>query len=138
MPLNRKAIYAGLALGSAMAVLPRPAAAGDGQSIAAAAVREIGATLYAQRCGNCHGRPGETTTLAPTLVGIVGRRAGSVAGFSYSARFAGSDHTWTTASLDRWLATVTIATPDLAARHLGVPDPFERQALIAYLAALER
>lgn len=125
-----------LAGAAALATLAGSAAQSAGPAEQAAL--EIGRTLYEQRCANCHGQPGESSTLAPTLAGIIGRRAGSVPGFAYSRRFAGSEHVWTRDSLDAWLASVTVNTPDLAARHLGVADAFERQMLLAYLASEPR
>jgi cytochrome c len=122
-----------LVLSAALLCAVRGASSAAGPAEQAAI--EIGRTLYEQRCANCHGQPGETSTLAPPLAGVIGRRAGSVPGFAYSRRFAGSEHVWSRESLDAWLASVTIATPDLAARHLGVADAFERQMLLAFLAS---
>src|SRR5580693_9800185 len=54
-----------------------------------------GAALFKQQCATCH-----TTNLSdpqrqgPTLVDIVGRPAGKVEGFHYSAGFAQADFVW--------------------------------------------
>lgn len=130
--------FRGPALGGIAAIATLAGGAAQAAGPAEQAALEIGRTLYEQRCANCHGRPGETSTLAPRLAGVIGRRAGSVPGFTYSRRFAGSEHVWTRDSLDAWLASVTVNTPDLAARHLGVADAFERQMLLAYLASEPR
>lgn len=128
----------GPALGGLAALVTLAGGAARSAGPAEQAALEIGRALYEQRCANCHGQPGEASTLAPTLVGVIGRRAGSVPGFVYSRRFAGSEHVWSRDSLDAWLASVTVNTPDLAARHLGVADAFERQMLLAYLASEPR
>ncbi|MEW5962132.1 MAG: hypothetical protein AB1749_01070 [Pseudomonadota bacterium] len=87
---------------------------------------------------DCHGSPDEASRLAPPLAGVIARRAGSAAGFVFSRSFAGPEHAWRCESLDAWLASVTIAAPDLAARNSGVADPFERQMVRALLAAIPR
>lgn len=133
---SRSAVLVALAvvLAATPVVVAQDAATGTARQ----AAEEIGRTLYEQRCSNCHGKAGEPSSLAPTLVGIVGRRAGGVPGYAYSRRFAGSEHVWSLDSLDAWLASVTVNTPDLFARHLGVADRFERKMLLAYIASLSR
>ena len=94
----------------------------------------FGQTLFDQRCSNCHTlTPGERS-LAPPLLGLIGRRAGSAEGYHYSVKLAGSDLVWDRQTLNEWLEKSTIATPDIRFRHVGVRDAIERLALVDYIA----
>lgn len=54
-------------------------------------------------CSACHSLTGETM-VGPTLRGVVGRKAGSVAGFAYSDALKTSDFDWTPDKLATFLA----------------------------------
>jgi cytochrome c len=78
-----------------------------------------GATLFKQQCATC-----DTTNLSdparqgPSLFGIVGRPAGKVDGFHYSAGFAKADFAWDDARLDRLAGKPTGDDPG---RYHGQP-----------------
>jgi cytochrome c len=106
---------------------------------ASAAVAQMGdaakgADVYDDRCSGCHviGSVGQ----GPNLAGVVGRKAGAVAGFPYTAALKGSGLTWTPANLDRWLAGPQKVVPGTA-MTVEVPSAPERRELIAYLATLK-
>jgi cytochrome c len=71
----------------------------------------------------------------PTLFGIVGRPAGKVDGFHYSAGFAKADFVWDDAKLDTYLANpqAMVAGSNMAYRQ---PKAETRAAIIAYLKEL--
>jgi cytochrome c len=96
----------------------------------------IGEALFEQRCGRCHAKARGETSLAPTLHGVVGRKAGSVEGFPYTPRISMLDLVWTEQSLWTWLQSTSFDTPLIAMRHVGVKTPAEADALVAYLATL--
>ncbi len=97
---------------------------------------QFGELLVRQRCANCHAiAPGEASLAAP-LVGLFGRRAGSVPGFTYSPTIINLGIAWTPVVLDGWLAATTFDTPDIRMRHVGLPQPDQRAAVIAFLASL--
>ena len=89
-----------------------------------------GKTVFEKRCTGCHAM--EADREGPRLAGVFGRRAGSVAGFNYSAGLKNSGITWNDATLERWLSD-----PDLVVKDnnmsIGVPRAEERRDLIAYL-----
>lgn len=64
-----------------------------------------GAALFRQQCGACHvidpGSPGGRQ--GPHLRGVVGRKAGSVEGFQYSAGLKAADFAWDDEKLDAYL-----------------------------------
>ncbi len=94
-----------------------------------------GADIYQDRCGSCHVLNG--IGQGPTLVGVLGRKAGSAPGFAYSDAIKASGLVWTPANLDRFLTGPAKLVPGTAMRAT-VPDPVERRDLIAYLATLKR
>jgi cytochrome c2 len=71
------------------------------------------------------------------LEGVVGRRAGTVPGYPYSAALARADVVWSADSLDKWLANPQgfIAGAQMP---FHLPDPLRRRDVIAYLATLKQ
>ena len=92
-----------------------------------------GATLFKQQCGVCHTlSAAEPTRQGPPLSKVVGRRAGSVEGFRYSAGFATADFSWDDARLDAWLTNPQQLIPGaVMAYRQAKPDT--RAAIINYL-----
>ena len=89
-----------------------------------------GEAIYA-RCGACHAL--ETNRTGPRHCGLLGRRAGSVKGFDYSAAMRGSGLTWDARTLDRFLANPLRVVPGTTMGYAGIDDAQERADLIAYL-----
>ncbi len=89
-----------------------------------------GEQVYA-RCLACHALAYDR--VGPHHCGLFGRRAGSVAGFAYSAAMKHSDITWNDSTLDRFLAKPLAMVPGTSMTYDGVPDAKERAELIAYL-----
>ena len=65
---------------------------------------------------------------------MIGRPAGSVAGFEYSRAMKRSKLTWTRENLERFLADPVGTVPGTTMTYAGVPDAKERADLIAFLA----
>jgi hypothetical protein len=68
----------------------------------------------------------------PKLAGVYGRRAGGVAGFTYSAGLKNSGVTWNDATLEKWLSDPDVMVPDNN-MSFSVPKAEERRDLIAFL-----
>lgn len=111
---------AAVALSLAAAASPA-LAAGDAPS---------GEAIYS-RCLACHALAYDRT--GPRHCGLFGRRAGSVAGFEYSAAMRRSKIVWNERTLDRFLANPFKALPGTSMGYAGVTDRKERADLIAYL-----
>ena len=62
-----------------------------------------GAELFASHCGQCHRARLRQHDVGPHLVGVIGRRAGDVAGYDFSAAFEPLDVVWTRESLAKFL-----------------------------------
>ena len=89
-----------------------------------------GEQVYA-RCMACHALAFDR--VGPHHCGLLGRRAGSVAGFNYSAAMKKSNITWSDKTLDRFLTKPLKLVPGTAMTYDGVADPKDRADLIAYL-----
>lgn len=117
-----------------------PPAADDAAADAAPAAPE--ATLAAAarpaawpQCQSCHSvEAGRPNGVGPNLHGVVGRKAGSVAGFSYSPGMKDSGLTWDAATLDKYLENPRGMIPTTKMAFAGVKDAAARQALVAWLA----
>lgn len=86
-------------------------------------------------CSACHTIDGSDGA-GPTLQGIAGRKAASVAGFRYSRALRNSNITWNAASLDAFLADPQKAVPGTVMPYSGLADVRRRTALVAYLLTL--
>jgi cytochrome c len=123
-PATRTIILAML-LGSSIMPI-RPANAAD--DIAA------GRDEFAARCAACHALH-PTRKPGPVLLGIYGRRAGSVPGYRYSAALKSASITWNAANLDRWLQGPPAFIPGVN-MQAQVDSPQDRQDIIAFLRSL--
>lgn len=88
-----------------------------------------GKSLY-QACEACHSI--EDNDLGPRHRGVVGRRAGSVADYSYSKALKSSDLTWDEATLDRWLTNPSALVPGTK-MFFQLSSAQDRADVIAYL-----
>lgn len=92
-----------------------------------------GKVLY-QACQACHSI--EENDLGPKHRGVVGRPAGSIADYNYSAALKGSGLTWDAATLDRWLTNPSALVPGTK-MFFKLDDAQSRADIIAYLAELK-
>jgi cytochrome c len=104
---------------------------------ASAADAKAGQDTFRAQCGLCHqGGPGDGDGgQGPSLKGVVGRKAGTAAGFAYTPALKGSGLTWTPQTLDKFLTDPQAMVPGTA-MPISVSDAKTRQDLIAYLATL--
>ena len=102
--------------GSPASILP----AGDARS---------GMHLY-QSCVGCHSL--DENDVGPRHRGIVGRAAGSLPDYAYSAALKRSGLIWTPQTLDRWLRDPQQLVPG-AKMYFSVAKPKDRADIIAYL-----
>jgi len=100
----------------------------EGVSIAGDAAR--GELVFQKRCTGCHAM--DVDREGPRLAGVFGRKAGSVAGFGYSAGLKKSGITWNEATLEKWLNDPDMIAPDTT-MDFHVPKAQERSDLIAYV-----
>jgi cytochrome c len=94
-----------------------------------------GEQLYG-RCMACHALAMDR--VGPRHCGVLGRRAGSVAGFEYSPAMKKSGIVWNESTLDRFLVKPLAMVPGSSMTYDGVPDARDRGDLIAYLRSANR
>jgi cytochrome c len=94
-----------------------------------------GEQLY-NRCIACHAPA--LDRVGPRHCGLIGRRAGSVPGFDYSAAMKASKLVWDERTLDRFLAKPLAVVPGSTMTYDGIADARERVDLIAYLKSIDR
>ena len=89
-----------------------------------------GKAIFEKRCTGCHAM--DVNREGPRLAGVFGRKAGTVAGFTYSARLKTSGITWDDATLEKWLSDPDLMVPEND-MSINVPKAVERRDLIAFL-----
>jgi cytochrome c len=95
-----------------------------------------GEKAFKLQCGTCHSAAAGRNAIGPTLFGVVGRKAGTVAGFAYSATNKNSGLTWDEATLDRYLSSPKAVVWSNKMTYAGIRNDTQRADVIAYLATL--
>ena len=113
-----------------------PAATADSAAPAAAAAAGSAPAEFAQ-CQACHSTEAGKNLVGPSLAGVYGRKAGSIAGFGYTAAFKKLDLSWDEASLDKWLTNPAAMAPGTMMAFPGIADAARRKAVIDYLKTLK-
>ena len=75
--------------------------------------------------------------LGPPLFGVIGRKAGSVPGFDYSATMRNAGFVWTPDRLRSYLPGPRDYLPGVRMTYAGLHDPQKLEDLIAYLKTLK-
>jgi cytochrome c2 len=91
-----------------------------------------------EECAACHSLDGSGKDDGPTLKGVIGRKAGSLEDFRYSAAMKRSDVTWDAATLDKYITDSQAFIPGNRMAFAGMTDQSQRDDLIAYLAVATR
>jgi len=122
-PLSRAAVVFSL-----LTAMPGIAHAGDPAA---------GKSVFQSTCSICHSvQPGQNK-IGPTLFGVVGRKTGSVPGYTYSPPNTAANLTWDAATLDKYLEAPRAMIPGTKMTYGGQKDAAKRADLIAYLATLK-
>ncbi len=100
---------------------------------AAVSAIDAGKAAFAS-CAVCHNNvQGAGAKMGPNLYGILGKKAGSSEGYSYSAALKASGIIWTEAELDAFIANPSAKVPGTKMGAGGVSNAEKRKAIIAYL-----
>ena len=94
-----------------------------------------GAALFTAYCAGCHNLAAEHS-VGPHLYGVIGRRAGEVAGFNASAALTGLDIIWTRENLAEYIANPAQFAPGTTMADMGITA--EEARTIADFLATER
>ncbi|MEN2787892.1 cytochrome c family protein [Sphingomonas qilianensis] len=84
-------------------------------------------------CQTCHAVEPGVNKIGPSLHAVVGRQAGTVAGFAYTAANKNSGITWTPEKLFQYLEKPQRVVPGTKMVFPGWADPQKRADTIAYL-----
>ena len=97
----------------------------------------VGKSLFRERCSVCHtAESGDNGgAQGPSLIGVMGRAAGSAPQFSYTAALRDSKLRWDAATLQRFLAAPTDVVQGTS-MVLTVPAGTDRDNLIAYFQSV--
>jgi len=101
--------------------------------IVRAADPEKGKAVFEQ-CAACHALDGTNDSDGPILKGVIGRKAGSLEDYRYSAAMKRSDVVWDAATLDQYVADPQAFIPGNRMAFAGIDDKTQRDDLIAFLA----
>jgi cytochrome c len=93
-----------------------------------------GKTLFS-RCSACHAVT-DQNKVGPSLLGIVGRTAGTLPGARYSKAMTASGITWNDETLGTFLAAPAKTVPGTT-MAVGLPNAQDRDDIIAYLNTLK-
>lgn len=110
----------------------------DAGQVLAAGDAKRGADVFAEECGDCHSAVPGKNKKGPTLTGINGRKAGSVADFAgYSDAIKQSGITWAPDKIDPYIAAPRKIVPGGKMKYDGLADATARADVIAYLLSLK-
>lgn len=116
----------GCLMASALFVFPRM----SGAAGAANGNAETGKQLFERRCTGCHSL--DKNKEGPRLRDVYGRKAGTVADFSYSNELKAANIIWDERSLDQWLLNPdAVVSDNNMAFH--VSNPQQRADIIQFL-----
>ena len=101
----------------------------------AAGDASAGQKVYA-RCAGCHSVTEGQNKIGPSLAGVVGRKSGTVDGYSYSPAMKNANITWNDATLDQFLASPAGVVHGTK-MFMNLPSSIDRQNVIAYLDTLK-
>lgn len=93
-----------------------------------------GEKIFAQ-CKTCHVTDAGVNRIGPSLHGIIGRKAGEIAGFSYSSANKESGITWTSEKLYQYLEKPARVVPGTKMAFAGLAKGQDRADVIAYLTS---
>ena len=103
----------------------------------AAGNASTGAALF-NRCAVCHSNAkGAPNKLGPNLFAVVGRKAGTYPGFSYSSAMKRAGVAWTADKLMAYLAAPQQVVPGNNMPFAGIANAQQRTDIVAYLGSLK-
>jgi cytochrome c len=106
-------------------------------SQAQAADAKKGAAVF-QRCAICHSNTkGAGAKIGPNLFGVVGRKAGTMPDFPYSAAMKGAGFVWTPEKLQAYIQHPQQVVPGNRMAFAGVSSKADDADLVAYLSTLK-
>ncbi len=117
-----------------IALAPVAMLAATAASAQTAVTPEVRGKRLFLRCRSCHDVAAAAgAKIGPNLHDLIGRKAGTMPGFKYSAALSKSGLVWNEKTLDSWLKQPNALVPGTIMVFEGMPKPEDRAAIIAYL-----
>lgn len=106
--------------------------------IAASAADATNGEKVLGKCKICHDPAMTANRIGPALKGLFGRKAGTAAGYTYSAAMKSSGITWSEDKLKAFLAKPAAVVPGTRMAFVGISKPQDLEDLVAYLKSATR
>ena len=104
-------------------------------SVAIAQDPEAGKNVFEQQCSACHEiGPGAKNNVGPDLNGVIGRKAGTEAGYDYSEAMRKAGLVWNEAIFKEYIADPKKKLPGIKMLFPGIRDELNRDDLFAYIS----
>ncbi|CAK0777771.1 cytochrome c [Gammaproteobacteria bacterium] len=95
-----------------------------------------GMSVFEEECGDCHSSTAGKNKKGPSLFGVVGRKAGTIADFGkYSDAMKNSGITWSRDKLDAYITHPKDVVSGGKMKYDGLAKSSERADLLEFLAA---
>ena len=121
--MNLPAILWGITMMVPFALIAQAQGVGDAQR---------GTQVFTQ-CKICHSLEAGKNMVGPSLHGLIGRKAGSVPGYTYSPAMKNANVTWNDDTLSKYLVDPKAFVPGDKMVFTGIKDPGKLGDLLAYL-----
>jgi len=90
-----------------------------------------------EQCAACHGAQGQGSDAAPPLIGVIGRKAGSLEEFRYSPAMKRSAIVWDQATLKGFVMNPQGVVKGTRMPFDGLRDEHDAEDVAAYVATLQ-
>jgi cytochrome c len=96
-----------------------------------------GKIAFTQKCSFCHTLSTDPAhgPKGPNLIGVIGRTAGTIAGWEFTPALKASNLVLTEETLIKWLTDPEALVPGTT-MTVKVPNKFDREDLIAYMKSV--
>ena len=88
-------------------------------------------------CSTCHGDHGQGGETAPSLIGVIGRKAGSLEDFRYSPPMKRSGITWDEATLKNFVMNPQGVVKGTRMPFDGLRDEHDAEDVVAFVSTLK-
>lgn len=99
---------------------------------------QAGEKDFSSQCAMCHQHSaGARSGIGPNLFGVVGRKAGTLSGYSYSPAMKSAGFDWTGSKLEAYLTKPQQLVHGNKMPYAGLGDAAKRADVVAYLETLK-
>jgi cytochrome c len=96
-----------------------------------------GADVHEAQCAECHSLKAGKNKKGPSMFGVMGRKAGTVADVVYTEEMKASGIVWTADKMREYLAGPKAMVPGTKMKYKSKMTPQETEDLLAFLATIK-